>query len=80
MSTPFGSPTASQTSAKRWAERGVSSEGLSTAPLPQRMAGKTFQATFGSGVLNEMMSPATPTGCRTDMTVRCAMLAVVVRP
>ena len=62
------------------AESGVSSDGFRTAPLPQKIAGNTFQATFGSGVLNEISSPATPTGCRTAITVRCGMLAVVVRP
>ena len=44
------------------------------------MDGNAFQATFGSGVLNEMISPATPTGARTVSTVRCGMLAGIVRP
>ena len=62
------------------AEAGACSDGFSTAALPQSMAGKTFQATFGSGVLNEIMSPATPRGWRTVITVRCVIDAVVVRP
>ena len=51
--------------AKACADAGVCSDGFSTQALPQRMAGKTFQATFGSGVLNEIRSPATPSGWRT---------------
>ena len=35
---------------------------------------------FGSGVLNDSNSPATPTGTRIDETARCGTLAVVVRP
>ena len=56
------------------------SDGLSTAALPQRSAGNTFQATFGSGVLKEISRPATPTGWRTVITVRWGMVAVVVFP
>ena len=56
------------------------SDGFRTAAFPHRSAGKAFQATFGSGVLKLMISPATPSGCRTVSTVRCGMLAVVVRP
>src|SRR6266545_3811747 len=80
LSTPAGSPVSTQIVANRWADAGVASEGFSTAPLPQNTAGNTFQATLGSGVLNEMINPATPTGCRTVITVLCAMVAVVVRP
>ena len=42
--------------------------------------GKAFHATFGSGVLNEIRSAATPTGRRSVSTVRYGMEAVVVRP
>ncbi len=56
------------------------SEGFSTDAFPQKMAGNAFQATFGSGVLNEIRSAATPTGLRSVSTVRCGIVAVVVRP
>ena len=56
------------------------SDGFSTEALPQKIDGNAFQATFGSGVLNEMIKAATPTGRRTVSTVRCAIDAVVVRP
>ena len=69
-----------QTRRTRYAESGACSDGLSTDPLPQRIDGNAFHATFGSGVLNEIRRPATPTGRRTVSTVRCGMLAVVVRP
>ena len=49
------------------------SDGFSTEPLPQKIDGNAFQATFGSGVLNEMSSAATPTGLRSVSTVRCGM-------
>jgi len=53
---------------------------LSTEALPQRIDGNAFQATFGSGVLKEIRSAATPTGRRSVSTVRCGIDAVVVRP
>ena len=48
--------------------------------VPAEDRGNAFHATFGSGVLKLMISAATPSGCRRVSTVRCAMLAVVVRP
>jgi hypothetical protein len=58
----------------------VCSDGFTTAAFPQKSAGKAFHAMFGSGVLKLITSAATPRGCRTVSTVRCSMLAVVVRP
>ena len=59
---------------------GVSSEALSTAPLPKRSAGKTFQATFAIGVFAAMIRPATPSGWRTVIAWRFGTALVVVRP
>ena len=56
------------------------SDGFSTDALPQKIDGNAFQATFGSGVLKEIRSAATPTGRRSVSTVRCGIEAVVVRP
>ena len=75
-----GTPASSASSAKNDADAGVCSDGFTTAALPQNTAGNAFQATFGSGVLKLMISAATPSGWRIVSTVRCAMLAVVVRP
>jgi len=58
----------------------VSSEALSTAPLPQRSAGKTFQATLAIGVFAAMISPATPSGCRTVIACRFGTALGIVRP
>ncbi len=80
LRTPGGTPASSASCAKNDAEAGVCSEGFTTAAFPQKIAGNAFHATFGSGVLKLMISAATPSGCRIVMTVRCGMLAVVVRP
>jgi hypothetical protein len=77
---PAGKPASRHNLPNQSAEAGACSDGFNTAPFPQRMAGNAFQAAFGSGVLKEMRSAATPTGERIVMTVRCAMPAVVVRP
>ena len=80
FSTPGGSPASRQSRPSHHADTGVCSDGFSTEPLPQKIDGNAFQATFGSGVLNEIRSAATPTGRRSVSTVRCGIDAVVVRP
>ena len=59
---------------------GVSSEAFSTAALPQRSAGKTFQATFAIGVFAAMISPATPSGWRMVMACRFGVALGIVLP
>ena len=59
---------------------GACSDGFRTEPFPQKIDGKAFHATLGSGVLNEIRSAATPTGRRSVSTVRWGIEAVVVRP
>ena len=54
FSTPGGSPASRQSRPSHHAETGVCSDGFSTEPLPQKIDGNAFQATFGSGVLNEI--------------------------
>ena len=78
--TPGGSPASRQRRPNHQADAGVCSDGLSTDPFPQRIEGNAFQATFGSGVLKEISSAATPTGRRRVSTVRCGIEAVVVLP
>ena len=80
LSTPAGTPASSANSARNDADAGVCSDGFRTAALPQKIAGSAFQATLGSGVLKLVINAATPSGCRIVSTVRCGMLAVVVRP
>ena len=80
LSTPGGRPASRQSRPNHHAETGVCSDGFSTEPLPQKIEGNAFHATFGSGVLKEIRSAATPTGRRSVSTVRCGIDAVVVRP
>jgi len=70
LRTPSGTPARLESSPKSQAETGVCSEGFTTAEFPQKIAGKAFQATLGSGVLKLMISAATPSGWRTVITVR----------
>ena len=67
-------------SAEPHADAGACSDGFRTEAFPQKIDGNAFQATFGSGVLNEISSAATPTGRRRVSTVRWGIEAVVVRP
>ena len=48
------------------------------AALPQSRAGNAFQATFAIGVFAAMISPATPSGCRTTMAALFGTALVVV--
>jgi hypothetical protein len=41
---------------------GVSSDGLSTTPLPAARAGATFQEAMASGKFHGVIRPTTPTG------------------
>ena len=80
FSTPGGSPASRHRRPNHAAESGACSDGFSTEALPQNIEGNAFHATFGSGVLNEIRSAATPTGRRSVSTVRFGIDAVVVRP
>src|SRR5688500_5821482 len=80
LNTPEGSPASRANRAKAQALAGASSDGFSTAALPQTRAGNTFHATLAIGVLAAMMSPATPSGWRTVMALLLGVALVVVRP
>ena len=80
LRTPGGRPASRQSRPNQSADSGACSDGLSTEPFPQKIDGNAFQATLGSGVLNEISSAATPTGRRSVSTVRFGIEAVVVRP
>ena len=45
-------------------QRGASSEGLMTTPLPARRAGNTFHAGMATGKFHGVMRPTTPMGWR----------------
>jgi hypothetical protein len=62
LTTPGGSSAWRSMSAKRSAESGVVSAGLSTTVLPAASAGAIFQASISSGKFHGMIWPATPTG------------------
>src|ERR1700750_1715298 len=62
LTTPGGSSACRQTSAKKSAESGVVSAGLSTTVLPAASAGAIFQASMSSGEVHGMTWPGTPSG------------------
>ncbi len=70
FTTPFGSPTSAQISAKASAVSGVYSAGFSTTVLPAASAGAIFQASISSGKFHGMIWPQTPTGLRPGKLVR----------
>ena len=62
LTTPGGSPTSTQISAKASAVSGVNSAGFSTTVLPAASAGAIFHASISSGKFHGMIWPQTPTG------------------
>ena len=73
-------PASAASRAKASAVSGVSSDAFSTAALPQRSAGKTFQATFAIGVFAAMIRPATPSGWRIVIACRFGVALGIVLP
>ena len=69
LSTPSGIPASSASSARRRAESGVSSAGLSTTVLPQASAGPSFHDEMLSGKFHGTISPTTPSGSRNVMSM-----------
>ena len=59
-----GQPASATSSARRSADSGVCSAGLSTTVLPVASAGPSFQAAISSGKFHGMIWPTTPTGSR----------------
>ena len=80
LSTPGGRPHSWAIRANASADAGTSSDGLTTAALPQNTAGNAFHAMLGSGVLKLITRAATPSGCRTVSTVRFAPEPTVSMP
>ncbi len=62
LTTPGGSSTSAQISARRSAVSGVVSAGFSTTVLPQASAGAIFHAAIRNGKFHGMICPQTPTG------------------
>ena len=63
-SAPAGSPASCSVRARRSAESGVFSAGLSTTGHPAAIAGASLWATRLSGKLKGLIAPTTPTGSR----------------
>ena len=67
FTTPFGSPASSSALSRFTTESGVSVAGLTTTVLPRISAGIIFQEGIAIGKFQGVISPATPTGWRTDI-------------
>ena len=64
LSTPAGRPASRHSSARRSADSGVCSAGLSTTVQPVASAGPSFHDAISSGKFHGMIWPTTPTGSR----------------
>ncbi|MNE39005.1 hypothetical protein D3C80_1329290 [compost metagenome] len=64
FSTPSGTPASSASSARRNAENGDCSAGLSTTLLPAASAGASFQAAMSSGKFHGTTAAITPSASR----------------
>ena len=64
MRTPSGSPASLASSARRRAESGDCSAGLSTTELPVTKAGANFQVAISNGKFHGTTAPITPSGER----------------
>ena len=62
LSTPFGTPARSASSASASAENGVCDAGFSTTVHPAAMAGPAFRVIIASGKFHGVMHATTPTG------------------
>ena len=67
FTTPFGRPASWSARTRFTTERGVSVAGLMTTVLPRTSAGIIFQEGMAMGKFQGVMSPAMPTGWRTDI-------------
>ncbi len=67
FTTPFGRPASSSTFTRLTTDRGVSVAGLMTTVLPRMRAGVIFHEGMAIGKFQGVMSPAMPTGWRTDI-------------
>lgn len=60
LKRPGGTPASTASSASLSAEKGVSSEGLSTTALPAASAAPTFHDIMTSGKFHGVIAPTTP--------------------
>ena len=67
FTTPFGRPASSSALTRLTTDRGVSVAGLITTVLPRMSAGVIFHEGIAIGKFQGVMSPAMPTGWRTDI-------------
>ena len=66
LTTPGGRPASSRAWIRLTVDSGVSGAGLMTTVLPRIRAGIIFQEGMAMGKFQGVMSPATPTGMRTE--------------
>ena len=69
LRTPSGMPASRASSARRSADSGVSSAGLSTTVLPQASDGPSFQLAMLSGKFHGTIRPTTPSGSWKVMSI-----------
>ena len=76
LTTPFGMPASSSSSAMSMASSGVSGDGLMTIVEPDSSAGASFDMVTNCGTFHGTMAPTTPTPSERTMTAsrssRCA--------
>ena len=70
LSTPFGKPARSASSASASAENGVCSAGLSTTVQPTARPGATLRVIIALGKFHGVMAATTPIGCFSTMSRR----------
>ena len=63
LSTPFGMPARSASSASANAEKGVCSAGFNTIVQPAARAGATLRVIIAFGKFHGVMAAQTPIGC-----------------
>ena len=68
LTTPFGMPASSSSSAMRKASSGVSGAGLMTMVQPESSAGASFDMITNCGTFHGTMAATTPTGSQRTMT------------
>ena len=68
LSTPFGTPARSASTAIASAESGVSPAGFATNPQPTASAGPTLRAIIALGKFHGVIEVATPMGCLMTMS------------
>ncbi len=80
LSTPFGMPARSASSASASAENGVCDAGFSTTVQPAAIAGPALRVIIASGKFHGVMHATTPIGCLMTTMRLSAWWAGMVSP